>query len=106
MQVPALRGQLLCRLPCCAFGQPIQATPSRGREHSLHTRIAEAKEAPAVGSSVALDHVVQILEQRQTTASAITHSLEAAGLQPLPTAFINNHLAAARFLHDALSDAA
>jgi len=106
MQVPALRGQLLCRLPCCAFGQPIQATPSRGREHSLHTRVAEANETPASGSSAALGHVVRILEQRHTAASAMTHSLEAAGLEPLPTAFINNHLAAAQFLHGAISDVA
>ena len=36
----------------------------------------------------------------------MTHSLEAAGLEPLPTAFISNHLAAAQFLDGAISDVA
>lgn len=51
MTVPALRGQLLCRLPCCAFGQPVESTPSRGREHSLHSRVAEARQHSAVGAA-------------------------------------------------------
>ena len=67
MAVPALRGQLVCRLPCCAFGQPIESAPSRGREHSLHSRVAEARQHSAVGA-VAIAQVVRLLEQRQSVA--------------------------------------
>ena len=105
MQVPALRGQLLCRLPCCAFGLPVETTPHRGREHSLHCRVAEAKALPSVGLPT-IDTAIALLEQRQSTAHAITASLYEAGLDPIATAFLDNHLAVARYLRDASSAAA
>ena len=62
MHVPALRGQLLCPLPCCGYGQSIEAMPGRGREHSLHARVNEARQTPelAIGSA---------LEQRGTCST-------------------------------------
>ena len=56
MQVPALRGQLLCRLPCCAFGRQVDDTPARGREHSLHSRIADAKQLPNLACATIQNH--------------------------------------------------
>lgn len=106
MQVPALRGLLMCRLPCCAFGQGVEATPTRGREHSLHTRIAELKGSSGSGSRAEIGRAIQVLEQRQSTARTVTDSLAAAGHDPLSTGFIDNHLAVARFFQDAISDAA
>ncbi len=105
MEVPVLRGQLLCRLPCCAFGLPVQTTPRRGREHSLHCRVAEAKALPGSGRPAA-DAVITLLEQRQSAARAITASLSEAGIDPVATDFLENHLAVARFLQDAFSAAA
>lgn len=105
MRVPALRGQLLCRLPCCAFGLPVETTPGRGREHSLHCRVAEAKALPGVGRPT-IDAAVALLEQRQSAARAISASLHEGGLDPIATAFLDNHLAVARFLKDASSAAA
>ena len=105
MEVPALRGQLLCRLPCCAFGLPVETTPRRGREHSLHCRVAEAKALPGSGRSGA-DAVIKLLEQRQSTARAITASLSEAGIDPVATDFLDNHLAVAHYLQDASSAAA
>lgn len=105
MTVPSLRGQLLCRLPCCGFGQPIETTPSRGREHSLHSRVSEARQYSGVGST-AIGQVVRLLEQRQSAARAVTNALAAAGLPPLSTEHAENHLAAASFFADALSDVA
>lgn len=105
MQVPSLRGQLLCRLPCCAFGLPVETTPHRGREHSLHSRVAEAKALSGVGLPT-IDTAIALLEQRQSTARAITASLNEAGLDSITTAFLDNHLAVARYLRDASSAAA
>lgn len=105
MQVPALRGQLLCRLPCCAFGLPVETTPRRGREHSLHCRVAEAKALPGSGRPT-IDASIALLEQRQSTARAIATGLDEAGLDPVATGFVDNHLAVARFLRDASSAAA
>lgn len=105
MELPALRGQLLCRLPCCAFGLPVETTPQRGREHSLHCRVADAKALPVSGRS-ATEAVISLLEQRQSAARAITASLREAGIDPVATDFLDNHLAVARFLRDASSAAA
>jgi hypothetical protein len=105
MSVPALRGQLLCRLPCCAFGQPIDSTPSRGREHSLHSRVAEARQHSAAGAA-ALGQIVRLLEQRQSVARMVTSALAEADLPPLPTEHAENHLAVARFFAEAISDVA
>jgi len=105
MQVSALRGQLLCRLPCCAFGLPVETTPQRGREHSLHCRVADGKALPGSGHP-AIDAAIALLEQRQSAARAITASLLEAGTDPLGTDFLDNHLAVARFLRDAFSAAA
>lgn len=106
MKLPVLRGQLLCKLVCCAFGQPIDSTPRRGREHSLHARVAEAKEVPTGASATALDAVVRLLEQRRSTLRLISNALESADHEPLQTDFIDNHVAAARFLRDAASEVA
>lgn len=105
MAVPALRGQLLCRLPCCAFGQPVETTPSRGREHSLHSRVSEARQHSGDGST-AIGHVVRLLEHRQSVARTVTSALVAADLAPLSTEHVENHLSAARFFAEAISDAA
>lgn len=105
MSVPSLRGQLLCRLPCCAFGQPVESTPSRGREHSLHSRVAEARQHSAVGAA-AIGQAVRLLEQRQSVARAVTSALVAADLEPLSTEHAENHLSAARFFAEAISDVA
>jgi len=105
MQVPVLRGQLLCRLPCCAFGLPVETTPRRGREHSLHCRVAEANALPSSGHPT-VDAAIALLEQRQSTARAIAASLDEAGLDPIATGFLDNHLAVARYLRDASSAAA
>jgi hypothetical protein len=105
MQIPALRGQLLCRLPCCAFGLSVESTPQRGREHSLHCRVADAKALSASGRP-AMDTVIALLGQRQSTARAITASLREAGFDPVATDFLDNHLAVAHFLRDASSAAA
>lgn len=105
MKIPALRAQLLCRLPCCAFGLPVETTPRRGREHSLHCRVAEAKALPGSGRPT-IDASIALLEQRQSTARAIAASPDEAGLDPVATGFLDNHLAVARFLRDASSAAA
>lgn len=105
MAVPALRGQLLCRLPCCAFGQPVETTPYRGREHSLHSRASEARQHSGVGST-AIAQVVRLLEHRQSVARSVNGALVAADLAPLSIEHVENHLSAARFFADAVSDAA
>jgi len=105
MQVPVLRGQLLCRLPCCAFRLPVETTPRRGREHSLHCRVAEANALPGSGHPT-VDAAIALLEQRQSTARAIAANLDEAGFDPVATGFLDNHLAVARYLRDASSAAA
>jgi hypothetical protein len=95
MQVPALRGQLLCRLPCCAFGLPVETTPRRGREHGLHCRVAEANALPNSGRP-SVNASIALLEQRQSTARTIIASLDEADLGPVATGFLDNHLAVAR----------
>ena len=105
MQIPPLRGQLLCRPPCCAFGLPVETTPRRGREHSLHCRVAEAKALPGSGRST-IDAATALLEQRQSTARTIAAGLDEAGLDSVATGFLDNHLAVAHFLRDASSAAA
>lgn len=105
MAVPALRGQLVCRLSCCAFGQPVESTPTRAREHSLHNRVAEARQHSAVGAA-AIRQVVGLLEQRQSVARAVAEALVAADLPPLSTEHVENHLGAACFFADAIADVA
>ncbi len=102
MQVPAPRGQLLCRLPWCAFGRPIDETPTRRREHSLHSRIDEAKRA----RSLDLQDVLRMLEERQSFARTVTQSLNAAGLHPLSTQCVDNHIAATKYFLGQISEAA
>jgi hypothetical protein len=106
MSVPALRGQLLCKLACCAFGQPVESTPSRGREHSLHAQVAEARQFPVGGGLAGIRRVIAMLEQRQSVARAIRQGLLDAGLEPINTEFVDNHLAAARYLGDAQAQVA
>lgn len=105
MAVPSLRGQLVCRLPCCAFGQPVETMPSRGREHSLHSRVSEARQHSGTGST-AIRQVVRLLEQRQSVARTVTSALAAADLSLLSAEHTENHLAAARFFAEAISDVA
>jgi hypothetical protein len=105
MQIPAIRGQLLCRLPCCAFGRPIETTPRRGREHSLHCRVADAKALSASGRPT-IDAAIALLEQRQSTGRTMAASLNEAGIDPIATEFLENHLAVAHYLKDASSAAA
>lgn len=105
LQVPALRGLLTCRLPCCAFGQLIETTPSRGREHSLHTRVAEAKLLSHFGRA-GLDRTIVLLEQRQSALRVVATGLREADLDSINTEFIDNHLAVAKYFKDSLSQAA
>lgn len=105
MAVPALRGQLVCRLPCCAFGQAVETMPARGREHSLHSRVSEARQHSGVGAA-AIGQVVQLLERRQSVARTVTNALVAADLPPLSTEHAENHLAAAHYFAEAISDVA
>jgi hypothetical protein len=105
MSVPSIRGQLLCRLPCCAFGRPVETTPQRGREHSLHCRVADAKSIPGVSRQTISD-AIALLGQRQSTASAVAISLREAGVDPVPIDFLDNHLAVANFLRKSFSEAA
>jgi hypothetical protein len=105
LRVPALRGLLTCRLPCCAFGQLLDTTPSRGREHSLHTRVAEAVSVPHSGG-VGLDRAIALLEQRQSALRVVATGLREADLASINTEFVDNHLAVAKFFKDALSQAA
>jgi len=100
------RGQLLCRLPCCASGQPVESTPSRGREHSLHARVAEARQLSSATGSTAIGQVVRMLEQRKSVARSIAAALHAADLPLLSTEFIETHLAVARWFSDAISEVA
>jgi hypothetical protein len=106
MSVPVLRGQLLCRLACCAFGQPVESTPLRGREHSLHTRVSEAKQSAVGGGLAGIRQAIALLEQRQSVARAIRQGLVDARLDPINTEFIDNHLAAARYFGDAMDQVA
>ncbi|MHB1511456.1 MAG: hypothetical protein ACYCST_20785 [Acidimicrobiales bacterium] len=105
MQVPALRGQLLCHLRCCEFAGAVETAPRRGREHSLNCRVTEAKSLPSAGR-YAIDAAIALLEQRQSAARTVAAGLLDAGLDPIATEFIDNHLAVARYLRDANSQAA
>lgn len=105
MDVPALRALLLCRLPCCAFGKPIETTPQRGREHSLHSRVAEAKLLGGSGPP-AIDAALAMLEDRQSTARIVESCLRERGVEPPITSFLDDHLAVVRFLREALPKAA
>ena len=105
MQVPALRGQLLCQLPCCNYGQSIEQTPHRGREHALQCRITEAKSLSHQGLSAA-SRAIAILEARLSFARTVEASLRDAKQEPIGTTFIENHLAVARFVRNSMSDAA
>lgn len=106
MQIPALCGQLLCKLPCCAFGRTIETTPGRGREHSLHCRVAEARTPIATTSGARLENVLSLLEQRQSFARMVGEALSAAGLEPIATGFVDNHVAAASYFRRSFWDVA
>ena len=101
MQVPALRALFLCRLPCCAFGKPIETTPQRGREHSLHSRVAEAKILGGSGRPV-IDAALAMLEERQSTARIVDSCLREAGIEAPVMSFLDDHLAVVQFLREAL----
>ena len=106
MQVPALRGLLLCPLSCCGLGQSIEAMPSRGREHSLYSRVEEAKRTPRLGIGSALEHARQALEQQRSSLTAVANGLAAAQLPGIPAKFIENHLSACLRLQANLGSAA
>ncbi len=105
MKVPALRGQLLCQLPCCSYGQSIEQTPHRGREHALHARIADAKNFGRTGIAGA-SAAIATLEARLSFARTVEAGLRDAKLDPIGTKFIENHLAVAKFIRNSMSDAA
>lgn len=44
-----------------------------------------------------IEAAIELLEQRQTTAYTITAGLREAGIDPVVTGFLDNHLAVARF---------
>jgi hypothetical protein len=79
--------------------------PPDADESSLHCRVAEANALSGSGRPT-IDASIALLEQRQSTARAIAASLDEAGLDPVATGFLDNHLAVARFLRDASSAAA
>ena len=100
--MPALRGQLLCQLPCCSYGQSIEQTPHRGREHALHGRITEAKSLGHVGVAAA-STAIAVLEARLSFARTVEAGLRDAKLEPIGTKFIENHLAVAKFIRNSMS---
>jgi hypothetical protein len=106
MAVPSVRGQLMCRLPCCAFGQPLETTPARGREHSLHTRVAEARSLVGLGTRPALLKTIGLLEAQQSLGRTVADAFRAADLDPLSFEHVENQLGAARFFVDAAEEAA
>ena len=72
--------------------------------HGFIPRI-DARQHSAVGAA-AIGQVVRLLEQRQSLARAVTTALASTGLPPLRTEHAENHLAAARFFSEAISDVA
>lgn len=103
MEVSSLRGQLLCRLGCCAF-RHIDTTPSRGREHSLHARVTEARQFHP--PSPTFDQVALVLEERQSMARTVEQALRDAGLQPLRLEHTQNHLTVARYFAEGAAEVA
>jgi hypothetical protein len=79
MKVPALRGLVLCELPCCGFGQSIEATPARGREHSLHARVNEAKRTPELAIGSGLEHARHVLEEHRSSLAVVVNGLRVTG---------------------------
>jgi hypothetical protein len=90
--VPAARDLLgACRLPCHRFigGDDYL---SRAQEHSLRARITEAVAIASRPPSMRLSEVIDTVTQRRSTVTALNAALQAAGIAPIDTRPVDNHL--------------
>lgn len=80
-----------CRLPCHRFvgGDSYLA---RAKEHSLHARIAEAQRIGGLPSSMRLTEMTHVVTSRRSTVTAVNAALAQAGIAPLDTRSVDNHL--------------
>ncbi len=106
MSIDSLRGSMICRLPCCTFGQSIDSTPARGKEHSLHCRVREALEGRGDTAGMRLDRAQSILEAIRSNLRATNNALKQADLPQLPARFVDNQLTALVRLRSSIADAA
>jgi hypothetical protein len=106
LSIDSLQGDMVCRLPCCTFGQSIYTTPTRGKEHSLHCRVREALEGCSDAQGMRLDRAQSSLEAIRSNLRAANHALKQADLQQLPARFVDNQLTALGRLRGTIADAA
>lgn len=98
MTVDRIRGLLTCDLTCCRFGRLVDDLPARGRQHSLHSRLAEARQARDSGQPI--DGLLELLHGRMALLEAVNSALVASSLDPLPTAGVENQLSAVELMRE------
>lgn len=90
--VPAARDLLgTCRLPCHRFvgGEDFLA---RAKEHSLRARVAEAQILAGLPASMRLGEMINLVTRRRSMVTAVNAALTEAGVTPLDTRSVDNHL--------------
>ena len=62
------------------------------KEPSLRSRVAEAQAISALPPSMRLTEMIQVVTRRRSTVTAVNAALEEAGIHPLDTRAVDNHV--------------
>lgn len=92
--VPELSARLRCD-SCCKYLTPDDRI-SRGREHSLVTRIVEAQEISGLPRSMRMERAERDWATARTTLTTVNTALSEAGHRPFDTDYLDNQLSVMR----------
>ncbi len=65
---------------------------ARAKEHSLRARVAEAQALGGLPPSMRLTEMINLVVRRRSTVTAVNAALIEAGIAPLDTRPVDNHL--------------
>jgi hypothetical protein len=97
MSIDAMRAYLDCTLACCRFRTPSDRT-EWAREHSLRTRVSEAADLAGLAPSMRASRQVDVLQAARASMVTVNSSLQANGLDLLPSEHVENQLAALQWI--------
>ena len=90
-QLPIVKGQLGCSLPCCRF-RTFDDTLKRAGEHSLRWRTHEASRLAGLPATMRAQTVSEELLKTRALFTSLNTALREKGEEPLSQKAVENHI--------------
>lgn len=91
--VPAVAAAVTCDQRCCRYAGATGQAQDHAVEHSLTSRVSEARAVEGLTSDIRLDHAYELVQQRISKLRSINAALREAGQPEIRHGHLDNQLA-------------